>query len=102
MVSGSQSKDTLCVSPSGSHRGVCQVGFGSQVADSQGGSIAGSPCCLAGESQAMTWDDNGALVPSPPPTGLVDWTSLHRGELSNRVIQNMGMYYQYCDLLCQY
>jgi hypothetical protein len=98
MVSRSQSNGSLCGSSDadGYLSRVSQAGAGSQLDDNQDGSNAGQSCCLAGgsQAQAMTWDDDGALVSSPPPTGLADWTSLHRDELSKRVIQHMGMYYR--------
>jgi hypothetical protein len=93
-VSGSQFDDARCEAPDGSQRcltGACQGRVGSQLDGNQNDSTAESFCCLAEESQPKTWDDNGALVLSPLPTGLVDWTSLYRDELSKRVVQNMGV-----------
>ncbi|KAF9518060.1 hypothetical protein BS47DRAFT_1389256 [Hydnum rufescens UP504] len=89
MVTTGQSNGALCDSPGGVDRPETCQGFGSQLEGSQGDSAVGSFCCLAGEGQAMTWDENGVLMPSPSPTGLVDWASLHKDELSRRVIQNM-------------
>ncbi|KAF9509260.1 hypothetical protein BS47DRAFT_1397048 [Hydnum rufescens UP504] len=89
MVTTGQSNGALCDSPGGVDRPETCQGFGSQLEGSQGDSAVGSFCCLAGEGQAMTWDENGVLMPSPSLTGLVDWASLHKDELSRRVIQNM-------------
>ena len=93
MVTTGQSNGALHDSPVGSCcPEVCQR-LGSQLKGHQGGSIAGSSCCLIGESQAMTWDDDGVLIPCPLPTGLADWASLHVDELLRRVVQNMGACY---------
>ncbi|KAF9510921.1 hypothetical protein BS47DRAFT_1364245 [Hydnum rufescens UP504] len=84
MVTTGQSNGALCDSPGGVDRPETCQGFGSQLEGSQGDSTVGSFCCLAGEGQAMTWDENGVLMPSPSLTGLVDWASLHKDELSSR------------------
>jgi hypothetical protein len=94
MGPGSQFDGTRCDSSNGSHSGlpgVCQDGLGNQLDANQDA----SSCCLADECQATTWNDGGSVVLSPPPTGLVDWTSLHRTELSNRVVQSMGTCFVY-------
>ncbi|KAF9517091.1 hypothetical protein BS47DRAFT_1436069 [Hydnum rufescens UP504] len=85
MVTTGQSNGALCDSPGGVDHPETFQGFGSQLEGSQGDCAIGSFCCLAGEGQAMTWDENGVLMPSPSPTGLVDWASLHKDELSRHV-----------------
>ena len=96
LESGSQFDGTRCEPSDRSLRclaGVCQARAGNQLDDNQDDATAASSCCLAEKSQPMTWDDSGTLVLSPLPTGLADWTSLHRDELSKRVVHNMGVYY---------
>lgn len=72
---------------------TCQAWLGSQFDGSQDLPIAGLSCCLTSKCQAMTWDNDGALVLSPSPIGLVDWTSLFRDVLSECVVQSVGQYY---------
>ncbi|KAF9511785.1 hypothetical protein BS47DRAFT_1363551 [Hydnum rufescens UP504] len=84
MVTTGQSNGALCDSPGGVDRPETCQGFGSQLEGSQGDSTIGSFCCLTGEGQAMTWDENGVLMPSPSLTGLVDWASLHKDGLLSR------------------
>jgi hypothetical protein len=76
--------------------GVCQDRLGHQFDGSQG---AGAPWCLAEDSQAMMWNDDGDIILSPPLTGLTNWTSLHKDELSKQVAQNMGMCFCACMLM---
>jgi hypothetical protein len=90
LAEGSQSDNTPAKSSNGSHS---QGELGNQFDGNQGASVAGASCCLAEVCQATTWNDDGSVVLSPPPTGLVDWTSLHRTELSKRVVQSMGEYF---------
>ena len=93
MAAGSQLDGTPCESPDGSHSGlagISQAEHDNQLDANQGALVVGASCCLADECQATTWNDDGSVILSQPPTGLVDWTSLHREELSKRVVQSMG------------
>jgi hypothetical protein len=101
MVTTGQSNGMQCDSPGGAdHSEACQ-GFGSQLEGNQGDSTIGSFCCLIGEGQAMTWDENDVLIPSPLLTGLADWASLHKDELLRHAIQSMHVYTDFCiSLLC--
>ncbi|KAF9512856.1 hypothetical protein BS47DRAFT_1362886 [Hydnum rufescens UP504] len=93
MVTTGQSNGALCDSPGGVDCPETCQGFGSQLEGSQGDSTIGSFWCLAAEGQAMTWDENGVLMPSPSLTGLVDWASLHKDELL-RHVKGISIYKQ--------